>query len=172
MTWTVPDITRIEGSLVADEPTMLADYIDWHRTTLLLKCAGLTADQLAERPVPPSTLSLLGLVRHMTDVERSWFRRRFRGERVDLLYRRDDHPAAAFDEVDPGRAEADHAAFVAEWDLSRNAMAGANLDDTFINGHGQTMSLRCLLLHMIEEYARHNGHADLLRQRIDGATGE
>jgi uncharacterized damage-inducible protein DinB len=135
---------------------------------LLWKCAGLTGEQLGLAPVPPSNLSLLGIVRHMADMERAWFRIRFRGEPLARLY---DYEDAAFTRVDASRAEADFAVFAEECDLARQAVAGASLDEEFTGGRGRKLSLRWLYAHMIEEYARHNGHADLLRQRIDGATG-
>jgi uncharacterized damage-inducible protein DinB len=118
--------------------------------------------------VPPSNLSLLGIVRHMADVERAWFRIRFRGE---PLPRRYDYEDAALEHADPARAEADFAVFAEECALARTAVAGASLDEEFAAGPGRVLSLRWVYTHMIEEYARHNGHADLLRQRIDGATG-
>lgn len=126
----------------------------------------LTGEQLAERSVPPSTMSLLGLVRHMAEVERHWFRRGFRGERLEHAYRREDRPDAAFDEVDPARAEEDFVRLNQEWELSRQAVAAASLDDTFISERWDEMSLRWIYGHMIEEYARHIGHADLLRERV------
>ncbi len=171
MTWTAPEVTRVDEPLVADERTMLDGWLDWHRSTLLFKCAGLTGAQLAEQSTPPSNLSLLGLVRHMADVERSWVRRRFRGEDIGALYAREDRPDADFEEVDASRAEEDFATFVAECELARQAAAGASLDDTFMSPRHREMSLRWIYVHMIEEYARHNGHADLLRERIDGVTG-
>lgn len=171
MTWIAPEITRIDEPFVGDEMTMLDGWLDWQRMTLLHKCAGLTGDRLAELSTPPSNLSLLGLVRHQTDVERTWFRRRFRGEDVPPVYWREDRPDAAFEEVDPGQAERDYAMLIAEWDLARQAVGGALLDDTFTSERWGEMSLRWIYLHMIEEYARHNGHADLLRQRIDGEVG-
>ena len=146
---------------------MLQAFLDWHRATLLHKCAGLTGEQLAERAVPPSDLSLLGLVRHMTRVERTWFRQRFADEQVEDAYGKD----AAFKDTDPARAAADYARFTEEWRLADAAAANAPLDATFTLG-GETMSLRLIYLHMIEEYARHVGHADLLRERVDGSTGE
>ncbi len=171
MTWTAPDVTRVHEPLVADERTMLDGWLDWHRATVLFKCAGLTGAQLAEQSTPPWYLSLLGLVRHMADVERAWLRRRFRAEDIEPLYERDDRPDADFKEVDPARAEQDFATFIAECDLARQAAAGASLDDTFAHPRHGEMSLRWIYVHMIEEYARHNGHADLLRERIDGVTG-
>jgi uncharacterized damage-inducible protein DinB len=146
---------------------MLQAFLDWHRATLLYKCQGLTGQQLAERAVPPSDLSLLGLIRHMTRVERSWFRQRFADEPVEDAY----DSAAAFKETDPARAAADYARFTEECRLADTAAANAPLDATFTL-RGETLSLRFVYLHMIEEYARHLGHADLLRERIDGTTGE
>jgi len=148
---------------------MLQAFLDWHRATLLFKCGGLTGDQLAEQAVPPSGLSLLGLMRHMTKVERVWFRVRFAGEPVDLPFGDDEQ--AEFERLDPARAAADYARLTEEFKLADAAVAHASLDDTFLH-HGEEMSLRLIYLHMIEEYARHVGHADLLRERIDGATGE
>ena len=171
MVWRAPAITRIDEPFVGDERSMLKGFLDWHRASLLHKCAGLTGEQLAARAVPPSRLSLLGLVRHLTDVERTFFRRRFRGERVEWLYRRPDIPDAAFEDIDPARAEADLFALTNEWDLCRRAVADVPLDATFVSDRWGEMSLRWIYLHMVREYAQHNGHADLLRERIDGRTG-
>jgi uncharacterized damage-inducible protein DinB len=146
---------------------MLQLFLDWQRATLLYKCQGLTGEQLAERAVPPSGLSLLGLIRHMTRVERAWFRQRFADEPVEDAYASE----AAFAATDPARAAADYARLTQEWKLADAAAANAPLDATFVS-NGETMSLRAVYLHMIEEYARHLGHADLLRERVDGATGE
>jgi uncharacterized damage-inducible protein DinB len=166
VTWTAPEVTRPEGPLTGSERVMLQAFLDWHRATLLHKCAGLTGEQLAERGVPPSDLSLLGLIRHMTRVERAWFRQRFADEPVEDAYDR----VAAFVATDPARAAADYARFTEECKLADAAAANAPLDATFTH-NGDTMSLRLIYLHMIEEYARHQGHADLLRERIDGTTG-
>jgi uncharacterized damage-inducible protein DinB len=161
-----------------DEPTaggeraLLEAWLDYHRETLLLKCAGLTESQLRLRAVPPSTMSLLGLVRHLVDVERSWFRRRLCGEDVGYQYFTADRPDDDFDEVDDADAAVDFARFAAEVELARAAAASRALDDTFTHENGTELTLRWVYLHMIEEYARHNGHADLLRERIDGATGD
>jgi uncharacterized damage-inducible protein DinB len=171
MTWTAPDINRVDEHFVADERTTLEEFLDWYRATLLHKCAGLTGEQLAERAVPPSNLSLLGLVRHMTDVERSWFRIRFGGEEIPRLYDRGDQDPD-FDEATPAAAQADYAALVSEIDLCRAATAGHDLDETFLHPRiGKQISLRWVYVHMIEEYARHAGHADLLRERVDGSKG-
>ena len=169
MTWKAPEVERPEGPLTGPERPMLQAFLDWQRATLLYKCAGLTGEQLAERIVPPSGLSLLGLVRHMTEVERAWFRKRFAGEPVDDPFGSDK--TADFERIDPARAAADYARLTEEFKLADAAVAHASLDDTFTH-RGELMSLRLIYLHMIEEYARHLGHADLLRERTDGATGE
>ncbi|MEV4140761.1 DinB family protein [Dactylosporangium sp. NPDC049742] len=171
MTWTAPEPPPFGGSLVADERTLLEGFLDWQRAVLVGKCTGLTGEELAQRSCPPSTLSLLGLLRHVTDVEREWFHTRFHGTPVPFLYRRDDAKDAAFDEADGDSAEADYDRLVAEWRASRASVAAASLDDSFIDSLRGPMSLRAVYLHLIQEYARHNGHADLLRQRIDGETG-
>ena len=171
MGWRAPAIRRIDEPFVGDERAMLDGFLDWHRASLLYKCTGLTGEQLAYQAVPPSHLSLLGLVRHLAEVERNYFRRRFRGETVEWLYLHSDIPDAAFEDVDSGRAEADIAALISEWEVCRQAVAGASLDATFTSDRWGAMSLRWIYLHMIGEYAHHNGHADLLRERIDGRTG-
>jgi hypothetical protein len=164
---------RTDPPYVADERTMLESWLDFHRATLLWKCEGLAGEQLAQRSVEPSTLSLLGLVRHMTEVERSWFRQRIAGEQVEDVYYRDDAPDADFDELDPARADAAITAFRTEIELCRAAMAGLDLDHVVPYPRRNTdLSLRWVYVHMIEEYARHNGHADLLRERIDGVIGD
>src|SRR6266545_3565807 len=133
MTWTTPDVTRVGGSLVAPEPHMLRGLLDWHRSTFLYKCAGLTAEQLAQASIPPSNLSLLGLIRHLSKVERIWFRRRFRGEELDNLYSTAERPDADFEDTDPASAEADYARLLAEQEAARRAVSGASLDDTFVD---------------------------------------
>lgn len=172
MTWIAPDVVRVFGPQIADERATLADYLDAHRQTLLFKCAGLTGEQLARRSVPPATLSLLGLVRHMTEVERVWFRHRIGGVQTTPHYWSDASPDADFDDLDPDRAEADFALFHEECAASRAVYATASLDQIVVHPRHGEMSVRNIVVHMIEEYARHNGHADLLRQCVDGATGE
>jgi uncharacterized damage-inducible protein DinB len=173
MTWTAPKINRDDPPRVGDERTLLDAWLDFHRQTLLWKCAGLTAGELAARSAEPSALSLLGLVRHMAEVERGWFRHGFGRDPVGPLYCREERPEADFDEVDPRDAERDIATFRQEVGLARAAADGHSLDETFFQERrGSEVSLRWIYLHMIEEYARHNGHADLLRERIDGATGD
>lgn len=172
MTWTAPEIARTRTTPLGDERTILESWLEFHRRTLLRKCGGLSAEQLRRRAVEPSTLSLLGLVRHMAKVERLWFRNRFLGEDVPLLFSSLDNPDGEFDDVDSADAEADFATFEAEVAYARGVAAGRSLDETFELAPRGTMSLRWIYVHMIEEYARHNGHADLLRERIDGVTGD
>jgi len=175
-----PAPDRVDPPFRDGERAAVEAWLEFHRTTLLHKCAGLTPEQLGTRSVPPSSLSLRGLVRHMTEVERGWFRRVVAGEDVPPLYYSDDDPDGDFDGVgrdgdDPGTAvPQEWAAFTAELDRCRAvAAAHDSLDDVGARPrHGQQVSLRWVYLHMIEEYARHNGHADLLRERIDGVTGD
>jgi hypothetical protein len=174
MTWTAPEAPRVEPDRVADERTSLEQWLDYHRQTLLWKCAGLTAEELKRRAVPPSRLSLLGLVRHMTEVERWWFRMHGAGE--DLTFPYDpDGVGLDFDEVDDADAPGNLDAFAAECDLARAAVRGKSLDDV-VPSRGdhpeRTRDMRWIYVHMIEEYARHNGHADLLREAVDGTTGD
>jgi len=174
MTWTAPEIERRNEPTVAGEREMLEGWLAYHRDTLLLKCQGLTAEQLRLRSVEPSSLSLLGLVRHMADVERSWFRRRVAGDAdMPRLYWDESNPDGDFDDVDIADAEADFATFRAEISAADAAVAARSLDETFYHERLKIeISLRWVYIHMIEEYARHNGHADLIRERIDGMTGD
>ena len=173
MTWTAPTPARSEPPIVGPERQQLEAWLDYHRQTLLTKCAGLTGEQLANACVPPSNLTLLGLVRHMADVERSWFRIRFAAEPVGDIYFIEGQPDADFENTDAAAAEQDYATFIQEVELARAAVAHRDLDETYFNAYRKgDMDLRWIYLHMIEEYARHNGHADLLRERIDGATGD
>jgi hypothetical protein len=174
MTWVAPQVTRSEPSRVSGERDALQAWLDYHRATLLFKCQGLDGEQLVRRAAEPSTLSLLGLVRHMAEVERGWFRRGFAGRSdVPLLYCSDEDPDADFDRADAAEAEADFLAYQAECALADEAVRDRSLDDTFPGRRdGAPIDLRWVYLHMIEEYARHNGHADILRERLDGVTGD
>lgn len=173
MTWIAPDVKRTEPFSPAGERPALQGWLDYHRATLRWKCAGLDGTQLTMRPVPSSTLSLLGLVRHMAEVERSWFRWRFGGQAdVGSLYCSDEFPDGDFDLTDGAQAEADFAAFATECAAADAVAQGRSLDETFMSRGGSPLDLRWIYLHMIEEYARHNGHADLLREMIDGVTGD
>jgi uncharacterized damage-inducible protein DinB len=162
---------RIDPPFVNAERPGLEAWLDWHRATLLSKCAGLDGEQLTRRSVPPSTLSLLGLVRHLTEVERSWFRRVLAGEDVPPLYSTDDAPDDDIDGGRPENAEADLDRFLAELEAVRAVTARFDLDDVG-RRRGEPVDLRWIYVHMIEEYVRHNGHADLLRECIDGVTGD
>ena len=174
MTWTAPEVPRAEPPTVADERTALETWLDFHRATLLLKCQGLSGDQLAKRAAAPSSLSLLGLVRHMAEVERSWFRHRFDGQsELGGLYCTDELPDGDFDLAEAAGAEADFATFSQECALARQTAEGRSLDETFRHSRtDENFDLPWVYIHMIEEYARHNGHADILREQIDGVTGD
>ncbi|WP_326633120.1 MULTISPECIES: DinB family protein [unclassified Streptomyces] len=171
MTWTAPEAQRTPGSLVGGERGMLTGYLGRFRSTLLQKCAGLTGEQLAERTVPPSDLTLRGLLRHMAKVERTWFRERFAGQSLDPMYDPAQGKDADFEDLDPARAADDYARLVEECRLADAVIADASLDDTFTHD-GEIFSLRLVHVHMIGEYARHIGHADLVRERLDGVTGD
>jgi uncharacterized damage-inducible protein DinB len=166
---------RIEPDFAGDELTTLTGFLQWYRDTLKLKCDGLTPEQLAMRAVAPSTMSLLGLVRHMADVERGWFRRFMAGEDAPPIFWTKEHRDADWDGAVPTEecvaeawrhweAEVANAKrFVEEAEsldlLSRDQRRGAG-------------SLRRVVVHMIEEYARHIGHADIMREQIDGRVGQ
>lgn len=167
------DIPRRDPQLQASELTVLGQFLDYHRATLQLKCAGLSDEQLGRRSIPPSTLSLLGLVRHLSEVERSWFGRTLDGRPSKPLYDDDTNPDGDFDSLDSAPVAEVWAAYHAAVAESRRVLAtfeqGADL------ARGTTTrprNVRWVLAHMLEEYARHNGHADLLREQIDGVTGE
>jgi hypothetical protein len=171
--WTVPAVERADPDYVATERRALEQWLDHHRDILLRKCAGLTADQLKRRAVPPSQLSLLGLVRHLADVERGWLRQCAAREDVPDLYYTEATPQADFDDIEAADAEADLNTYRHELVAARTAVAGIALDDVVpFPWGGPDRDLRWIYLHLIEEYARHNGHADLIRERIDGVTGD
>jgi uncharacterized damage-inducible protein DinB len=164
---------RVDPPLTGSERETLRSFLDWHRATLEWKCAGLSDDQLRRKASAPSQLSLLGLVRHLAEVERAWFRRTLAGEDVGLVYSDNDDYQASYDatDADVGQAWSNWRAEVAR---SREIEAAApDLETSGVRPrNGATYSLRWILVHMIEEYARHNGHADFLREAIDGETGE
>ncbi|MDG4759928.1 DinB family protein [Micromonospora sp. WMMD710] len=162
------------GGNFADERTVLVEFLRNQRLTLERKCDGLDAEQLARRSVPPSTMSLLGLIRHMAEVERGWFRRTMAGQEAPQIYCSDDDPDGDFDGAlaDPAVVDEARRAWRAEVEFAERFVAEA--PDLEVQGRqrkGNVVVLRELLVHMIEEYARHNGHADLLRERIDGRVG-
>jgi uncharacterized damage-inducible protein DinB len=165
------DPRRTEPPYVLPEREMLEGWLEFHRTTLLLKCDGLDDAQRKARPIPTSKLSLHGLVRHCAEVERNWFRR--------ALLKELEAPPIWFDPavedselvpLDDADWDADLAAWQTECEASRAAAAGFDLDHEGLR-HGQPVSLRWIYNHMIEEYARHNGHADLIRELVDGQVG-
>ncbi|NUT18759.1 MAG: DinB family protein [Hamadaea sp.] len=150
------------------ERDLLTTMLDNHRATLMWKCSGLTDEQLRLRSVEPATLSLIGLVRHLTGVEDGWLAE-WDDREPTMIY---GTGGASFDEVDTADVAAALAAWQAQVVESRRIVAAHDLDKVLRYSDGDEVSLRYVLAHLIEEYARHNGHADLLRQRIDGATGE
>ena len=172
--WRAAAIERPEPERIAGERVALEQWLDFHRATLLQKCSGLTAQQLRQRATPPSALSLLGLIRHMTEVERWWFRMHAAGETLEWPYDPDQN-GADFDDVDAADAAHDLEFFAVEAAASRAAVADLHLD-LVVPSRGdhpeRARNLRWIFLHMIEEYARHNGHADLLREALDGTTGD
>lgn len=172
---TTPD-GRPLPPLNADERATLEGWLDFHRETLAAKCAGLTDERLRTESAAPSRMTLLGLVQHMAEIERHWFRRVFAGDPAPALYEEGEGDGFA---LVPGRGlDEALAAWRAEVARGRELTAGSSLGDTgLLPGSqarhlgGREVSLRWILAHLVEEYARHNGHADLLRERIDGATG-
>jgi uncharacterized damage-inducible protein DinB len=173
--WTDPDTDPREALEPGrGEKAVLGEYLDRYRITFELKCQGLTAEQLATRSVPPSTMSLLGMIRHLARVEHSWTRRVFEGQ-IELLrlYRTDEDP-----DLDFNQAVADDEVVADAWDSWRREVAHARavyagLDlDAPVNVRGKEVESRDIVVHLVEEYARHVGHADLLRECIDGRTGQ
>lgn len=164
---------RAMPPLNADERTTLESWLDFYRDTLPMKCAGLTDEQLRTASLPPSPLTLLGLLQHVTEVERNWFRRVLTGEQAPPIY----GPKSAstghdggFD-VSPGVSfETAKSTWEREVAQARANCADRDLEQTspFMGGE---VTLRWIYTHMVAEYARHCGHADLIRERIDGATG-
>jgi uncharacterized damage-inducible protein DinB len=165
---------REGGTSLGDERATLTEFLRCQRLTLQLKCEGLDAAQLARRAVDPSTMSLLGLVRHMAEVERGWFRRRFAGQDAPKRYQSDTDPDGDFDGAVADQAVVDEAraAWLEEVAFAEQFVRNTDLGFVAQDGAGRPISLRALLVHMVEEYARHNGHADLLRERIDGRLGQ
>jgi uncharacterized damage-inducible protein DinB len=166
---------RVDAPPRGDERATLLGFLRWHRATLALKCAGLDAAELARQALPPSTLSLLGLVRHLADVERGWFRRFMAGQDAPPHFRSD--PDGDFNGAlaDPEVVAEAWRVWRAEAAFTDRFVAEApdlDITGTLVDEHRGPMSLRWVLVHLVEEYARHNGHADLLRERIDGRLGQ
>jgi Protein of unknown function (DUF664) len=152
-----------------DERSVLVGYLDYHRAVLARKAEGITEEQARMAACPPSDLTLLGLIRHMADVERLWFRRSFRAEDVPPIYGDDEEDLHPPPEATMAEALA---SYWAEIEVANANIAMASLDDGSVGEPDPGHSLRRTIVHMIEEYARHCGHADLLREAIDGATGD
>lgn len=168
------DDTRTDGPMLGDERAVLDHWLDLYRDTLLLKIAGLGPGQLTRRTLPPSSMSLLGLVRHLTEVEAYWLRVVLLDEQdVPDYYCTPTSPDGDFDDVDPVSAADDVAAYTREVGLSRaNTAIWSDLGLPVAGRRrGKQVNLRWILVHLIEEYARHLGHADLLREAVDGRTG-
>jgi uncharacterized damage-inducible protein DinB len=168
------DDPRSEGGFEGERATLVG-YLRDQRLTLQLKCAGLDAEEMARRSIAPSTMSLLGLVRHLADVELGWFRGVMAGQDTPRHYRTEEDRDAAFTGAvaDPEVVAEAWRTWQSEVDFAEGFVEQA-ADLGVMGGHGteHPISLRELLVHMIEEYARHNGHADLLRERIDGRIGQ
>ncbi|XVX19624.1 DinB family protein [Actinomycetota bacterium] len=172
----VPDHedARPDIPFISDERTGLDAWLEMYRQTVLLKIAGLTAEQLCERSVPPSTMSLIGTVRHLTEVEAYWLRVVLDDEQdVPDYYCTQASPDGDFDDIDPATAASDVQAYRDEIARCRERAAAWSDLEIPVRGqrHGQDVALRWILVHLIEEYARHLGHMDLLREAIDGRTG-
>ena len=164
-------VERAEPPLVAHEREMLEAWLEFHRDTLAVKCEGLADGQLRERAVAPSSLSLLGLVRHMAEGEHQWFTMVLGVSRRRIPITPEDNPDADFDDVDAADVAEAFDTWRVECAAARERVAAAPSLDVTGAQDAREFSLRWILVHMIEEYARHNGHADLLRQRIDGVVG-
>ncbi|GAA3631279.1 DinB family protein [Microlunatus ginsengisoli] len=170
-----PDaVERADPDLLGPELDNLVQFLDYHRQTFVRKCAGLDEEQLKRRAAPPSTLSLLGLARHLSDVERHWFVLSLDGRDLPDRYSSGDDPDGDFDDLDSIPVAEVWANYRAEVTESRRILATFSSPDDRVRGTGRrgNRTVRWVLLHLIEEYARHNGHADLLREAIDGETGE
>jgi uncharacterized damage-inducible protein DinB len=171
VSWTAAEHVLPDEPFTGAERSILDGYLDRYRASFLNRCSGLTAEQLAERPVPPSNLSLIGIARHLTDVELNYFRRRWGGQEIASYYASQDRPDADFDDASPATAERDLQRLLAEQATARQAVAGMALEEIFVNPRWGEMSLRWAFIHMIGEYAGHTGQADLIRERIDGKAG-
>ena len=174
--WVDPeDDPRDTGTTSRGEKAVLAEYLDHFRLTFEMKCEGLDAEQLAQRSVPPSSMSLLGLVRHLASVEFHWFRR-FIGGRLELArpFKSPEDRDLDFNGAvaEPGAVAEAWAAWRGEVDHAREVYERYDDLGTLVGPEGDQSELREIVVHMIEEYARHCGHADLLRERIDGRTGQ
>jgi uncharacterized damage-inducible protein DinB len=169
-----PDDPRETGTQPVGELATVWDYLRRYRVTLEMKCADLDAEQLARQSVPPSNMSLLGLVRHLAQVEHTWFQRVLQGNDLPRLYW-----SATDRDNDWNGAVADPAVVDEAWSTWRREVAAADewlagdvSMDAEVQHHGEPVAVRDVLVHLVEEYARHMGHADLIRECIDGRTGQ
>ena len=166
--------TRDDGPMTGTPRVVLEHWLELYRQSVLLKVSGLSGEQLCDRCLPPSTLSLIGVVRHLTEVEAYWLRVVLEGdEDVPDLYCTPQRPDGDFDDVAPATALADLAAYQREIDGTRAVLTRWNDLGAIAHGRrrGKTVNLGWILTHLVEEYARHLGHMDLLRERLDGRTG-
>jgi hypothetical protein len=163
---------RPEPPITGGEGPMLTAWLEYQRSTLLWKCDSLEGDQLVRPAVPPSPLTLLGLVRHMTYVEWYWFAHLFTGSSDPSPFSLEEDPDADFNDLRPSAAAADFDGFTRQCEVSRVILGNAPGLDSVAASPDRPVSLRWIMIHMIEEYARHNGHADLLREQVDGSVGE
>ncbi len=168
--WDDDDRPRIPR--VAAEREALAAYLEYYRATVEMKSRGLTPEQARSRSMPPSTLSLHGLVRHLAGVERWWFQQNFERRDVPFLFISADDPNLDFDPASEADFAADLQTWRAECAVSREIVAAHDLDDTArpLDWY-EDVDLRWLVLRMITEYAQHCGHVDLLREGVDGRAG-
>ncbi len=169
-----PNHDRLEPAPIADERTALREWLDLHRATAVRKASGVTEEE-ARLTLTPGGLSLIGLIRHLTEVERNWFQRGFLGESVEPLYYSDADPDGDFHPAPEDALDEAIAVYLATCERSRAIEAAApSLDELAARVHPEMgrFQLRWIMLHMIEETARHNGHADLLREAADGTVGE
>jgi hypothetical protein len=164
--------TRVTPPLVGDERELLTSFLDYHRATVELKCLGVPKERLNDKTVAPSTMTLHGLIRHLAGAEQWWFHYQFAQQDFEPLYDLVSAPEADFDDLS-GDFDEDLATWRAMCERSRKIVAASSLDQTgIVERNGKPVSLRRIMLHMIAEYARHSGHADLLREAIDGAVGQ
>lgn len=165
-------VRRTPPPAIADERAALAAWLDWHRTALVEKLDGLDDEQL-RRPMVPSGTSLLGLVKHLTEVEQGWFVNEYAQLGEEPLFETEEDPEAGFRPEPDETAESIVAGYLAMCERSRTILdAAASLDETVPNGRWGRIDLRRIVIHMIEETARHNGHADIIRELLDGSTGD
>jgi len=168
----IDEVDESRQLLIGSEADVLAAMIDFYRSTLLRKCQGLSAEQLTLASAPPSNLTLRGLLQHMTEVDRYWFEECIEGRDLPPIYSSDSHPDGDFEALDTCPVDAVVERFRTVCESSRRIAASHSLEEVVhSSAYGRPMSIRFILVHMVDEYARHCGHADLIRQAIDGEVG-